>query len=177
MPLKKWKRTSSKVLGKNKFFNYVLETWRLPNGREVEYHCVRKEHAANMVGILDDGRVVLVHQYRALFDRMSLELPGGAGGKREAPAKVAKREFFEETGYKATRAQEIGVWAPDSSIMDEAIHTFLLTGLKKGKKVHDPEEQTELVLMTPEEVDHAIASGKIWHGQSIVAWQLARRFL
>ena len=177
MPLKKWKRLSSNVLGKNKFFNYVLEKWRLPNGHEVDYYCVRKEHAANMVGVLDDGRVVLVRQYRALFDRVSLELPGGAGGKREAPARVAKREFYEETGYKAGKVKELGVWAPDSSIMDEAIHTFLLTELKKGKKVHDPEEQTELVLMTPAEVDRAIESGNIWHGQSIVAWHLARKFL
>lgn len=172
--IKKWQRLSSKVQGHNIYFDYVLEKYRLPDGQIVDYYCLRKEHAANMVGVTDDGKVVLVRQYRALFDRVSLELPGGGGGKKERPVTVAKREFFEETGYRASQAKEIGVWATDSSIMDEAVHTFLLTGLKKGKKVHDPEEQTELVFMTPEEVDRAIASGKIWHGQSIVAWHLAR---
>ena len=176
-PIKKWKRTSRHVLGHNVYFNYVLEKYRLPNGRKVDYYAIRKEHAANMVGVTDDCKVVLVRQYRALFGRVSLELPCGGGGKKERPVTIAKREFFEETGYRASRALEIGVWATDSSIMDEAVHTFLLTGLKKDKKIYDANEHTELVLMTPSKIDAAIADCTIWNGQSIVAWHLARPYI
>lgn len=177
LKIKRWKQVSAKTLGKNAYFDYVLETYVLPNGKRVEYYAVRKPHAANMVGVLDDGRVILVKQYRALFNKISLEIPGGGGGERERPKTIARREFEEETGYHPGAVREIGTWATDNSLMDEVIHTFLLTKLKKGKKMHDAVEETELVLMTPDEVDRAIADGTIWHGQSIVSWHLAKPYL
>ena len=58
--------------------------------------------------VTDDGRMVLVEQYRHGTDEMTLEIPGGAVDPGERPETTAARELEEETGYRATELIEIG---------------------------------------------------------------------
>lgn len=177
MAIKKWKRTSSEVIDQNPYFTYRLDRFTIPGGKEGKWWWIEKRHCVNGVGVTKDGKVVLVDQYRPLFNRVSLEFVAGMVEEKEGPEAAMRREFTEESGFKAKEVRLVGTWATNSSMTNEVVHTYLVSGLTAGKKQHQDEEQTEVVLMTPAQVDRAIATGKIWQAQSIVAWHLARPHL
>ena len=66
--------------------------------------------------VVQDGRVLLVEQYRPAAGRHMLELPAGTIDRSEPPIDCAQRELQEETGYTAEH------WEPsDTSIPPQAI--------------------------------------------------------
>ena len=57
---------------------------------------------AAAVLVLDDGRILMVRQYRNALERETLEIPAGkldAAG--EAGIECSRRELEEETGYRS----------------------------------------------------------------------------
>ena len=84
----------------------------------------------SVVPLLDDGRVVLVRQYRAACDRHLLEIPAGkrdvAG---EPPEQAARRELAEEVGYRAGRAAGLARFYNSAGFSDEFSHVFLARDL------------------------------------------------
>src|ERR1700759_4607932 len=61
-----------------------------------------------IIAVTDDGKLVLVEQYRAPVGKRGIELPAGlagdvAGQEDEELAAAAGRELLEETGYEASR--------------------------------------------------------------------------
>ena len=101
---------------------------------------VQRQNITGIVGIIpvtDDGKLVLVEQYRPPVASRVVELPAGLVG--DVPSKeaetfeaAARRELLEETGYEAARMVRLveGVISPGLS--DEQITLFLATGLKKA---------------------------------------------
>lgn len=92
--------------------------------------------AVGIVAITDDGKVVLVEQFRPPINRSVIELPAGLvgdvrGAETESLQTAAERELLEETGYRADRWTELGRGYSSPGITDESIVLFLAEGLKK----------------------------------------------
>lgn len=49
----------------------------------------------------DEAEVLVVRQFRPTLDEITMELPAGAIEPGEEPKAAAKREIFEETGYRS----------------------------------------------------------------------------
>ena len=56
---------------------YYKDTIQLPDGKTTVYDFVGHNGAAAAVGVLDDGRILMVRQYRNALDRETLEIPAG----------------------------------------------------------------------------------------------------
>lgn len=89
-----------------------------------------------IVPVTDDGKVVLVEQFRPAVQQSLIELPAGlagdiAGAEDELLVEAAKRELLEETGHSASRWTELGAWYPSAGLTDELITFFLAEGLTK----------------------------------------------
>ena len=89
-----------------------------------------------MVAVTDDGRLILVEQYRPPVAARVLELPAGLvgdvpGQATEALEDAARRELLEETGYEAARMELLFDGPPSAGLCDEHISFFLATGLRK----------------------------------------------
>lgn len=57
----------------------------------------------NVVALTEDGRSVMVEQYRFGTGSCTLETPGGMVDAGETPLQAAQRELKEETGYSGGR--------------------------------------------------------------------------
>ena len=113
----------------------------------------RRKGVSGIVGIVavtDDGKLVLVEQYRAPVRASVIELPAGLAGdakghEREDLAEAARRELLEETGYEAKRMERLAAGAASAGMTDEIITLFRATGLKKtGEGTGDETEDITL---------------------------------
>ena len=89
-----------------------------------------------ITAVTDDGKLVLVEQYRPPVGARVIELPAGiagdvAGQESENLAAAAQRELMEETGYQAAEMTEVGAGAASAGLSDEIITLFLAAGLRK----------------------------------------------
>jgi ADP-ribose pyrophosphatase len=117
----------------------------LCDGRHIQlvsvgrWEFVERKGVTGIVGIVavtDDGKLLLVEQYRPPVGKVVIEIPAGlagdiAGQEGEELATAARRELLEETGYEATGMTYLADGAASAGLSNEIITLFRATGLKK----------------------------------------------
>jgi ADP-ribose pyrophosphatase len=159
---------------------FELNRIELPLGIEGCFGLIRHPGASLAVPVLDDGRVVLLRQYRFAVAARILEFPAGTLDEGEEPLGTMQRELQEEAGYRAERWEELGVMLPCPGYSDERIHLFLARELTplEAPPAGDDDEDLEVLHMTPQELDDRLASGDEYlDGKSLAAWFRARQVL
>jgi len=165
---------------KTKKFSFEINRIQLPNGHEDEYGQIIFPNAALAVPITVENKVILLRQYRFAVSRYLLEFPAGTLEVGETPINSIKRELQEESGYKAEQWDELGALVNAPGYSDEVIHLFLARDLSKlNHKVQgDSDEDIEVLLLDPQNLDNLIASGnEILDAKTITAWFRAKQFL
>ena len=177
MPLTKWKKLSESILFKNPWWIYKKDETQLPNGKFGVYHYVHTNGASMVLPVLDDGRIILVNQYRYLNNRESLEFPCGGVKDGHSYDETAVHELEEEAGFIARDLRFAGEFNPYNGVTDEICRIFIARDLTMVPPKPDETEEFERRLLEPEEVNSLIISGVIWDGMTIAAWTLAQPFL
>ncbi len=159
---------------------FELNRMVLPIGLEATFGVIRHPGASLAVPVLDDGRVVILRQYRFAVAGRLLEFPAGTLDAGEDPLTTMERELQEEAGYSASRWESLGAMVPCPGYSDEVIHLFLardLTPLEEPP-AGDDDEDMEVLLMEPGELDAVLASGdEALDGKSVTAWFRARQVM
>ena len=106
MDLKETK-LSSEPIYQGSFVTINRDKVRLPNGNESQRIVIRHPGAACVLAVTEEGKAVLVRQWRYAADAATLELPAGKLDAGEDPAECALRELAEETPYTADRVNLI----------------------------------------------------------------------
>lgn len=160
-------------------FSFDVNRLRLPNGSEGEWECIRHPGGALAVPVTPEGKLVLLRQYRFATQGRILEFPAGTIEPNEDPAETIKREIEEETGYRAHKWQKLGQFFLAPGYSDEIIYAFLAQDLELLEKPpeQDDDEDMEVVLFTPQELEAAILAGEPVDAKSISSFFLARQFL
>jgi ADP-ribose pyrophosphatase len=122
------------------------DTVRLPAGQAARREVVEHVGAVAVVATADDGRVVLVRQWRHAVGRALWELPAGTREKHEDPARTAARELTEETGYTAAQWRELGHGPVSPGYSSEEIWFFAAGGLTAGASTPDADELLDVEL-------------------------------
>jgi ADP-ribose pyrophosphatase len=161
---------------KGRVFNFEVSRLRLPNGVEGEWECVRHPGGALAVPITNEGKLVLVRQYRFSLQGRILEFPAGTIDTGEDAATTVRRELEEESGYRARQWDSLGKFPLAPGYSDEYIYAFLARDLEKLETPpeQDIDEDIEVVLMSCEELEEAIARGEDIDAKTITAFYLAR---
>jgi ADP-ribose pyrophosphatase len=120
------------------------------------------------VPLLEDGRVVLVKQFREKWGLASWECPAGHAEPGETPEAACLRELAEETGYKAGRLQRLISLRPSGKVPN-VFTLFAAHALTPGEAHPDPGEELTVGTFTRDEVQALVKAGEIVHGPSLVA--------
>ena len=174
MPLVPWKRIAQVVAARNPWWTYLRDEYELPSGRRGEYHYVHTNGASMIIPVTDEGKLLLVNQYRYLCAKESLEFPCGGVKDGSSYNETAWHELREETGYTTDALFEVGEFNPYNGVTDEICKVFIARNLRYVGGVPDETEEFEYVRLTPGELTAEIASGKIWDGMSIAAGAIAQ---
>jgi ADP-ribose pyrophosphatase len=110
-----------------------------------------------LVPCTDDGRLVLVEQYRAPVGARVIEWPAGLAGDQvpdEPLQAAAERELLEETGFRARNWRLVAVGPPSAGLSNEVVSVLLATGLERvGPGGGDDDEEIEVHLVPRAEID------------------------
>jgi len=158
---------SSEVLFQGRVFSLRREKIAEPSGlvatREIVFH----PGSVVVVPVLDDGRIVLIRQYRHAAGQYLWELVAGHKEPDEDPIEGAHRELQEETGYTAKRIKKLFEIFPSPGLLGERMDIFMAQGLTKGKARPEDDEKITQRIFTLREAKVWIRSGKIRDSKTI----------
>jgi len=119
-----------------------------------------------------DVDVILVRQYRYPVGETTLEVPAGKlHSKNDPPAKRARAELREETGYTAASLKPIMSFWPTPAFSNELLHIYIAAGLKAGKTRPDEDEFIKVERMPFKKALRLVRNGKIRDAKTIIALQ------
>ena len=120
---------------------------------------------------VENGKVLLVKQYRYAYGESIYEIPAGKLNAGENPMLAAKRELEEETGVKSENLQLLYVMYPTPGYTNERIYIYLA---KDGERVPahlDEGEFLDVEWIEIDKVKEMMRSGEICDGKTLIALQ------
>jgi ADP-ribose pyrophosphatase len=169
-------RLGGTTLLKGNFLEVRRDEVQLPDGRVAGREYILHSGAAAVVPLLDDGRMVLVRQYRHPVGRVLLELPAGKLDPAETPLACARRELLEETGYEADEWASAGIIHNAAAYSSEGIHLWFARGLRAGTARPDDGEFVEVVTHSEAELDALAAAGGLPDVKTLIGLQWLQRW-
>lgn len=150
------------------FLHVVRDTVRLPAGTQATREYVLHPGAVMVIGLLDDGRVVLERQYRHPMRAVMVEFPAGKLDPGEGSLACARRELLEETGYRAREWAFAGRLAPTIAYSDEIIDIWFARGLTLGERALDDGESLDVISALPEDLQAMCRDGRVIDCKTLV---------
>jgi len=150
----KWKTLSSEYISQHIYFTARRDRCQREDGTLIDpYFVVELPASATALAFTEEGKIVLVKEYRHPLNEVILETPGGFIDEGEDFAEGMKRELLEETGYAFTNIEPLGKVAANPGLLNNYTGLFLATGGKKIREQQlDHNEEIEIVLVTVEEL-------------------------
>ncbi len=145
-------------------------------GERVVRHFVRHPGAVCVLGVLDDGRLVTIRNFRIAVGAWLNEFCAGKLEPGEDPRAAALRELKEETGYDAASIESLGTFYTSPGFADEVMHAFVAHGLTLSTQKLEADERIEVVLRTVDEFRRMVRSGEVCDGKTLATflrWQLS----
>lgn len=146
-----------------------VDTARFEDGPEFDREMVEHPGSVVLIPITDDGKVLLIRQYRQAAERFVLEASAGTRESGESPEVTAHRELQEEVGYKAGKLIPIGgSWvAPGYST--EYSYMYIATDLELAPLPSDDGEDIVVEEFEFKDLHRLISTGELEDQMSIAA--------
>ena len=165
-----YERIGRTLVSPGAILDYYQDDIRTPDGKVAKWDFIDHKGAAAVLPVLEDGRILMVRQYRNALERETLEIPaGGLQDKNEPMRRAAIRELKEETGYRAGKLKLLLRIHTTVAFCNERIDIFLATALKPGKQRLDEEEYLNVETHSLEELIRLIYAGKLQDSKTVSA--------
>ena len=140
--MEEFRRIKRELVAKGAIIDYYQDTMQIPNGNIAKWDLIDHKGAAAVVAVREDGKLLMVRQYRNALERETLEIPaGGLNGREEPTDQAAMRELQEETGYHTDHVELLTSIYTTVSFCNEKIDIYLALDLKDRGNQHLDEDE------------------------------------
>jgi len=174
---KKWRTISSEIVLNTPGVKVRKDKVDLMNGRVVDdFYVFEINEWSTIVPLTEDGKLVLVEQYRHGVGDITLEFPAGLIDPGDgSPLITAQRELTEETGYSSDQWQSLGKYHLGPSKILNSFHLFLAKNCKLTHAQNlDDTEDIRVLTVTLEEFERLFEQGKISDVDSSIGWLICQ---
>ena len=172
MPPKPWEIISSIKDKSYRVFSLRTDRAISPRtGKEHDFFIFESSSWVNIIPLTPEQEVVLVRQYRHGTRDVTLEIPGGLVEETDTPEQAARRELFEETGYRPLETYSLGAVHPNPAIQSNECYTFLAKDVfVDGEQQQDEREDIEVLLRPLSAIPQLIRDREITHSLVLAAF-------
>jgi ADP-ribose pyrophosphatase len=168
--LEEYKRLSRELVAHGAIIDYYQDTMQIPNGNIAKWDFIKHKGAAAVVPIDEQGRLIMVRQYRNALERYTLEIPAGGLQTPEEPTRdAAARELSEETGYHCDQLELLLSIRTTVAFCNEKIDIYVAEHLTPGKQHLDEDEYVQVKAYPLEELVEKIYAGEIQDSKTVAA--------
>ncbi|MEI8135534.1 MAG: NUDIX hydrolase [bacterium] len=164
----------TELLHQNPWWEYRRDAYSLPDESEGEYFYIHTHGSAMIIPITDEGKIVIIRQFRYLAQRVSTEFIGGGVKPGKSYEESAYEELSEEAGLIAGEMTHIGGFNPMNGATDEICNIYVARSLKRTTMRPERSEEFEVIELDYTTLCHSIADGTIWDGMTLAAFALFR---
>ena len=165
-----------RLIHRGRYLEFRVDTIERADGSRGTRDVVGHPGAIAVLALDDDGRLLLVRQWRIPAERAMLEIPAGTldvhDGVTEDPDLAARRELEEETGSRAASWRKLAEFWTAPGFASELMHLYLATGLTSAagddRLTPDEDERLELSRVTVDEALTLVDRGEISDAKTIL---------
>ena len=167
--MEEFRRIKRELVAKGAIIDYYQDTMQIPNGNIAKWDLIDHKGAAAVVAVREDGKLLMVRQYRNALERETLEIPAGKLDAPEEPKiECAYRELQEETGYHTDHVELLTSIYTTVAFCNEKIDIYLALDLKdRGSQHLDEDEFINVEAYSVEELKQMIYDCKIQDAKTI----------
>lgn len=168
-PRNEWIQESERALVDSPFMSiYELTCRSSEDSRRLKFFTMRSRNWCNIIPVTEDGKIVLVKQYRIGIAQHTVEIPGGVVDPTDPNVQhTAIREMTEETGYvplPGARCETLGWSFPNPAIQNNVVTGLIVGPVRRTEKQNlDEGEMIETFEVAISEIPKLIADGTINH--------------
>lgn len=163
----------TKISGENIYDGIILHIRKdkvlLPNGNEGFREYTEHKGAAAVIAFDEEGRLLMVRQYRYPMGEEVLEVPAGKIDEGETPEQCAARELTEETGFRAGKLTYLGAMYPAAAYTTEAVHIYYGEQLTRAEQHLDADEFLTVEHIELDRALQMVMSGEIKDAKTQIA--------
>jgi len=167
---------ASELIHGGRYLEFRIDTIERADGTRGTRDVVGHPGAIAVLALDDDGRLLLVRQWRVPAGRAMLEIPAGTlevhDGVTEDPDLAARRELEEETGHRATTWRKLATFWTAPGFASERMHLYLATGIagadEDGRLTPDEDERLELCHLAVDDALARVEAGEICDAKTIL---------
>jgi ADP-ribose pyrophosphatase len=152
-----------------KVLSLELDEIREEGGAKALREVVRHRGSVAALPVDEDGRVVLVRQYRHPVGQALWEVPAGLLEKGESPEQAVRREIEEEVGRRAGELEPLAVFHTTPGFCDEELHLFRASRLTETPVRPDDDEVLAVKWFSLEQAREMLRKGEVRDGKTIIA--------
>ena len=168
-PVAEYSRLDRILMHKGVIVDFYADKVQIPNGNVATWDFIGHKGAAAIVPVDEDGKILMVRQYRNAIDRYTLEIPAGGLEPGEDTKFCAARELEEETGYRSEHVEHLIDMYTTVAFCNEKIDIYYATDLIPSKQNLDEDEFINVERYSVEELTQMILNGTIQDGKTISA--------
>ncbi len=159
----------SQLIFSGRVVKLKVDQVRLPDGKTSSREVVVHPGAVAILPITDEGKLLLIRQFRYPAGEELWEVPAGKLGPNEDPELAAARELAEEVGFVPGKLVHRFSMFTAPGFCNELLHLYQATELKPQKADCDDDEFIEVAEFGREETQELLKAGKVRDAKTLVA--------